>query len=102
MAGGDGYGATRAPPLRLAPGPVLDADPSFSVSFTDLLESDESYQVHYWIDSNFGGGDAGACDGPATDHQWEVAIGSVDEDATHTEDHRPSEIADVCSTFADA
>jgi hypothetical protein len=77
-----------------------DADPAFSLTFSDLLEADESYRVHYWIDSNFGGGNAGACDGPGTDHQWDVDIGVLEMDRTHTEEHRPTETTDVCSTFA--
>jgi hypothetical protein len=39
------------------------------------------------------------CDEPGTDHQWDVAIGTLDADLTHTEDHRPGETTDVCATF---
>jgi hypothetical protein len=75
------------------------AVPAFSFTFANLLEADESYSVHYWIDSNFGGGEAGVCDEPGTDHQWDVAIGTLDTDLTHTEDHRPGDTTDVCATF---
>lgn len=75
------------------------ADPSFSLDFTGLPEAD-GYGVHYWIDSNFSGGTAGVCDDPSVDHQWDVAIGRIEADTTHTEEHRPTETMDVCSTFA--
>ena len=29
--------------------------PAFSFTFEDALEDGESYEVHYWIDANFGG-----------------------------------------------
>lgn len=83
-----------------ATGTVSDADdPSFSFDFTGLASGD-GYNVHYWIDSNFGEGTAGACDGPSMDHQWDVTIGTIEADTTHTEEHRPTETAEVCSTFA--
>lgn len=74
-------------------------DPSFSFTFPGILENGQSYEVHYWIDSNFGGGSAGACDPKAQDHQWNVSLGSVDGDVSHTEEHRPAETSDVCETF---
>lgn len=82
-----------------AMGTVSDTeDPSFSFEFTGLGSG--NYNVHYWIDSNFGEGTAGACDDPSMDHQWDVAIGTLEADTTHTEEHRPTETTDVCSTFA--
>lgn len=74
------------------------ADPSFALDFTGLPGAD-GYRVHYWIDSNFSGGTAGVCDDPSVDHQWDVTIGTLDADTTHTEVHRPTETMDVCSTF---
>jgi len=76
------------------------ADPSFSFTFPGTLKGGESYEVHYWIDSNFGGGSAGACDPKSNDHQWRVALGSVDGDVTRTEAHVPAETSDVCDTFS--
>ena len=75
------------------------ADPSFSFTFTGQLVVAESYQVHYWIDSNFGGGTVGVCDPPSTDHQWNVATGPVTGDLALTEVHTPAAITDVCATF---
>ena len=76
------------------------ADPAFSFTFSGLLVIGAAYQVHYWIDSNFGGGTAGVCDPKANDHQWSVAIAAVAEDATITETHDAANTAEVCSTFA--
>ena len=76
------------------------ADPAFSFTFTGLLVVGVAYQVHYWIDSNFGGGTVGVCDPNAIDHQWNVAIAVVEGDVTITEVHNPLTTVDVCSTFA--
>ncbi len=76
------------------------ADPAFSFTFTDLLVTGVAYQVHYWIDSNFGGGAVGVCDPKAIDHQWNVAIPAVAADVTITEAHNAANTVDVCTTFA--
>ena len=75
------------------------ADPAFSFTSLGLLEEGEAYQVHYWIDSNFGGGTVGVCDPKANDHQWNVAIASVAGDVTITESHNAANTVDVCTTF---
>ena len=67
------------------------ADPAFSFTSLGLLEEGEAHQVHYWIDSNFGGGTVGVCDPKANDHQWNVAIAAVAHNAANT--------VDVCTTF---
>ena len=94
--------------VRTSDGAVLDeqggtvsgtADPAFTFTWLDILEEDEAYQIHYWIDSNFSGGTAGVCDFPE-DHQWSVAIPTVAADVTVTEAHDAGTISDVCSTFA--
>jgi hypothetical protein len=72
---------------------------AFSFTFDEALEEGEAYEVHYWIDSNFGGGSAGTCDPAANDHQWSVDVASVTQDVTITDTHRPGETGDVCSTF---
>lgn len=77
------------------------ADPAFSFTFANALESGQTYELHYWIDSNFGdGGSPAVCDAAATDHQWVVAVPSVTSDHTLVDSHRPAETGDVCSTFA--
>jgi hypothetical protein len=75
------------------------ADPSFSFTFSGVLENGKPYEVHYWIDSNFGGGTEGVCDPKARDHQWNVPLGTVNANVSHTEKHRPAETSDVCETF---
>ncbi len=75
------------------------ADPAFSFTFLGLLNVVAAYEVHYWIDSNFGGGTAGVCDPKANDHQWNVAIAAVAGDVTITEAHNAANTVDVCSTF---
>jgi hypothetical protein len=87
VAGGDGIvSATQAP--------------SFSFATAAVLEAGMDYEVHYWIDSNFGGGTPGDCDTRNVDHQWRVEIPSVSGDVTLTESHDPSMTEDVCSTFS--
>ena len=76
------------------------ADPAFSFTFTGVLVTGVAYQVHYWIDSNFGGGTAGVCDPKAIDHQWNVAIAAVTGDVTIAEVHDGANTVDVCTTFA--
>jgi len=73
------------------------ADPSFSVAFAPTLDAAKSYAVHYWIDSNFGGGSEGACDPTANDHQWMVSIPAGQ--GTFKDTHRPASVQDVCGTF---
>jgi hypothetical protein len=75
-------------------------DPSFSFSFPGLLVIGIAYDVEYWIDSNFGGGDVGVCDAPDIDHQWRVNVPSVAGDVDITEAHDPGAITDVCGTAA--
>lgn len=74
-------------------------DPSFSFTFRDLLIDGASYRVHYWIDSNFGGGQPGVCDPPEIDHQWRVDLGVIESDVTHVESHDPGAVTSVCSSF---
>jgi hypothetical protein len=86
--------------VALDDGTVSDTeDPAFAFDFAGVLVIGVSYEIHYWIDSNFGGGTAGECDPPATDHQWLVDVGEVDDDVTVTEMHDPTATTDVCETF---
>ena len=74
-------------------------DPSFSFSFPAVFETGVAYEVHYWIDSNFGGGTVGVCDPKAIDHQWNVAVPAVLADVSITELHDATATADVCASF---
>lgn len=76
------------------------ADPTFSFEFPNMLERGMDYRLLYVIDSNFGEeGTAGACDPPANDHQWALAVDNVDDDVMIDETHRPTETASVCEAF---
>lgn len=75
-----------------------DASPAFEFTFTDALGEGESYNLDYWIDSNFGGGEDGSCDSPDVDHQWRITLSSVTENVTINDMHRPSETESVCSS----
>jgi hypothetical protein len=75
-------------------------DPSFTFVTGAVLEDGMSYEVHYWIDSNFGVGTPGVCDAKDIDHQWKIEFQSVSGDIEWTESHQPSETEDVCSTFS--
>jgi hypothetical protein len=75
------------------------ADPSFAFNFTGILERNTSYELVYWVDSNFGGGAEGVCDPPVNDHQWLIEIGQVTGDETIEDTHRPTETESVCSAF---
>lgn len=76
-----------------------DEAPAFSLDFPGVLKEEGSYEVHYWIDSNFGGGSEGSCDPKEIDHQWSVSLDSTSEALTHEDTHRPEEMTDVCATF---
>lgn len=74
-------------------------NPSFSFNAGAVLEKRVSYAVHYWIDSNFGGGTLGVCDSKEIDHQWSVEFPSPDNDVTFTASYNADLTEDICDTF---
>ncbi len=74
-------------------------NPSFSFTAGAVLEKGAAYAVHYWIDSNFGGGTLGVCDPKEIDHQWSVEFPSPSNDVTFTVSYKPWLTEDVCDTF---
>jgi hypothetical protein len=74
--------------------------PSFSFDAGPVLKRGTAYEVHYWIDSNIGGGTMGVCDLIAIDHQGSVEFLSPTNDVDYTVLHEPTLTEDVCSTFA--
>jgi hypothetical protein len=74
-------------------------NPSFTWSTGPVMEAGVDYEVHYWIDSNFGGGTLGVCDAKANDHQWSIELLSVSNDRNITTGHEPALTEDVCATF---
>lgn len=75
------------------------ANPAFSFSFPGALVIGFAYQIHYWIDSNFGDGTVGVCDEPGDDHQWNLPVATVAGDVNVTEVHDASDQSSVCTTF---
>jgi len=74
-------------------------DPSFTFVSGNVMERGIGYEVHYWIDSNIGGGTSGVCDPPSNDHQWSFEILSATNDVNFKTSYYPLLIEDVCSTF---
>lgn len=74
-------------------------EPSFSFHFSDVLEEGKLYDVHYWIDSNFGEGSEESCDPIDIDHQWRLAFNNISDDITEVVRLAPEEQAPVCATF---
>jgi len=74
-------------------------NPAFSFDAGTVLERGTAYEVHYWIDSNIGGGTTGVCDPIAIDHQWSVEFPSPTNDVDFTVSYEPALTEDVCSTF---
>jgi len=75
------------------------ADPCFSLTARDVLMEGLSYEVHYWIDSNIGGGAVGVCDPKAIDHQWSTEFFFPSNDISFTVPYSLWLIEDVCGTF---
>ena len=74
-------------------------NPSFSFAPGAVLERGSNYQVHYWIDSNIGGGTHGVCDPEAIDHQWSTELLWPTNDVDLTVSYQPWLIENVCDTF---
>ena len=74
-------------------------DPAFSFTTADVMREGVDYEVHYWIDSNIGGGTPGVCDAETIDHQWSTELLSVSNDINLTVPHNPALVENVCSSF---
>lgn len=74
-------------------------NPSFSFEARSILDRRVDYEVHYWIDSNIGGGTPGICDPKVIDHQWSVELLSVTNDLNFLTSYNPALTEDVCTTF---
>jgi hypothetical protein len=74
-------------------------NPSFSFVTGAVMERGTPYAIHYWIDSNIGGGTAGVCDAKAIDHQWSTEFPSPTNDVNLTVPYQPWLTENVCSTF---
>lgn len=76
------------------------ADPSFSFAAGAVMQRGTPYAIHYWIDSNIGGGLPGNCDQKAFDHQWSVEFPTPTNDVNFIVSHDPTLTEDVCATFS--
>lgn len=74
-------------------------NPSFTFSVSNIMERGISYAVHYWIDSNIGGGTLGTCDATQFDHQWSTEFFYVTNDINFTAGYQPFLVENVCATF---
>lgn len=76
-------------------------NPSFSFAAGAVMERFITYEVHYWIDSNIGGGTLGVCDPITNDHQWRVQYPSVTNNKNLSVTHNPDPalMVYVCPTF---
>lgn len=76
-------------------------NPSFSFMSGAVMERGIDYEVHYWIDSNIGGGTLGVCDPITNDHQWRVQYPSVTNNKNLSVTHNPDPalMVYVCPTF---
>ncbi len=76
-------------------------NPSFSFMSGAVMERGIDYVVHYWIDSNIGGGTLGVCDPITNDHQWRVQYPSVTNNKNLSVTHNPDPalMVYVCPTF---
>ena len=94
--------------VRLTDGLVLEedfgtvsamSDPTFTFTPATMLVRGTSYAVHYWIDSNIGGGTLGLCDPTSFDHQWSTEFFNPTNDINFTVWYQPSLTEYVCDTF---
>jgi len=74
-------------------------NPSFIFATGAVMQRGTAYEVHYWIDSNIGGGALGVCDPKAIDHQWSTEFPFPTNDVSFTVSYQPALTEDVCSTF---
>lgn len=84
-------------------------NPAFSVNTGDVMLFGVPHQMHYWIDSNIGGGMPGECDPVVRDEndeiiesfdmQWIAQFGGVTDDLVFIAIHSPDRVQDVCDTF---
>ena len=94
--------------VRLTDGLVLEedfgtvsatTDPTFTFAPATMLMRGTGYAVHYWIDSNIGGGTLGLCDPTNFDHQWSTEFFTPTNDINFTVEYQPALTEYVCDTF---
>jgi hypothetical protein len=85
-------------------------NPAYSVTTRDVLMFGIPHEMHYWIDSNIGGGTPGVCDPvvrdedtdeiiEAFDMQWIAQFGGLTSDLVFIAIHSPDRVQNVCDSF---
>ena len=74
-------------------------NPSFFFDAGVILERGAAYAVHYWIDSNIGGGTPGVCDPKEFDHQWSTEFLFATNDVSFSASYNVNLTENVCHTF---
>lgn len=95
--------------VRLTDGLVLEEesgsvsaidDPAYTFAPSTLIERGTGYAVHYWIDSNIGGGTLGLCDPTTYDHQWSTEFYRPTNDIDFIVGYEPALTEYICDTFS--
>jgi len=73
--------------------------PAFTFAPAAAMQRGSSYAVHYWIDSNIGGGTLGLCDPTSYDHQWSSEFFNLINDIDFLVGYEPALMEYVCDTF---
>lgn len=83
---------------------TVAADGTFSLTLANVLATGATYNLDYWIDSNFVGGTAGTCDPPAIDHQWRIAVngGSAVTANVNVNETHNTNFTGVCASFTES
>jgi len=84
-------------------------NPAFSVNTGHVMSFGVPHEMHYWIDSNIGGGTPGECDPVVRDDndeiiesfdmQWIAPFGGATDDLVFIAIHNPDRVQDVCDSF---
>lgn len=101
--GGKLYALTVIDAKRNTTGGITGRVPTtgdWNVTFKDAVQHGGRYELHLWIDTNLGGGEAGWCDGAPTffDRMWSYEVAPVKGDLTVSQASNTT-YTDVCASF---
>lgn len=85
------------------------ANPPFTANTGNVLLFGVPHEMHYWIDTNIGGGTPGECDPvvrdddgelvESFDRQWTAPFGGATDHLVFIAIHDPDRVQDVCDSF---
>ncbi len=85
------------------------ANPPFTANTGNVMLLGVPHEMHYWIDTNIGGGTPGECDPvvrdaddnlvESFDRQWTAPFGGATADLVFIAIHNPDRVQDVCASF---